>query len=111
MQSRLDPQGLGRFLRGKCLTYGKSELILSVWVTRTSPQSLLRCHSITNSTAQSTESMRRNNRSLLVIGLTCAFFILLLSSFVYGQQGATLRASYIDVGQGDSILLHARETR
>jgi competence protein ComEC len=51
----------------------------------------------------------RANRTLVIIPLVLVASALLLISLSHGQPQDSLRVSYIDVGQGDSILLHASD--
>jgi competence protein ComEC len=46
---------------------------------------------------------------LVPIGIVVVLLLLFLSPLAYGQLQDSLKVSYIDVGQGDSILLHASD--
>jgi len=48
-------------------------------------------------------------RRTLVLTLALTLSILLLTSFTHAQLNGTLQVSFIDVGQGDSILLKASD--
>lgn len=48
-------------------------------------------------------------RAFIAVAVTLILSVLLLASLTYGQEDDTLRVSYIDVGQGDSIWLHASD--
>jgi competence protein ComEC len=49
------------------------------------------------------------NKVLAIIALVLGLSLLLFGSLAYGQLSDFLQVSYIDVGQGDSILLHASD--
>lgn len=48
-------------------------------------------------------------RILVSVSMVAVLLVLFLSPLVYGQLQDSLKVSYIDVGQGDSILLHASD--
>ncbi|MBU0495889.1 MAG: MBL fold metallo-hydrolase [Chloroflexi bacterium] len=50
-----------------------------------------------------------SNRTILAISLLLVAATLLLSSLAYGSPADTLQVTYLDVGQGDSIWLHATD--
>ena len=52
---------------------------------------------------------RRATRAVVVFALLLTLSILLLGSITYGQSSDTLTVDYIDVGQGDSVYLHASD--
>jgi competence protein ComEC len=49
------------------------------------------------------------SKSLVTVALILVLSLLLLNSLAYGQLANLLQVSYIDVGQGDSIWLHASD--
>jgi competence protein ComEC len=49
------------------------------------------------------------DKALAVVPLTLVLVVLLLISLSHGQPQGSLRVSYIDVGQGDGILLHGSD--
>jgi len=49
------------------------------------------------------------SKALVTVALILVLLTLLFSSLAYGRLQDSLQVSYIDVGQGDSILLHASD--
>lgn len=52
---------------------------------------------------------RTNRNRPIIAPIVLILPILLASSMIYGLGGDTLRVSYIDVGQGDAIWIHASD--
>ena len=47
------------------------------------------------------------SKVIVILALALVLSLLLLTSLAHGQLSNSLQVSYIDVGQGDSIWLHA----
>jgi beta-lactamase superfamily II metal-dependent hydrolase len=53
--------------------------------------------------------LSRRRKTLVTVALISILSMLFLSPLAYGQLSDSLQVAYIDVGQGDSIWLHASD--